>query len=393
MAITYQALRLSHYKITLKAWFKGLDKTLLAYVAVLQFILTAMVTMAVIGLANALSLLAEPHTSLAQRGAVVAAWQLVSFILLRALREATFMPRARSFIDALPVKSAHKLRADLLLSLLSYSFLWLPVIWAALDPLAPPAQQLAPATVLTLAQLVALSLCANLLLLKPARRQAAVALAALVVFVLARDSGAGMAAARFAALAVAMSALWHAYLPRAPRSAAPRARSAMADRLAIGSGLVIPLLSHELRTNLAVRGGVILGVLGACLLIMQLRTGPDVAQASVVVFVAAAAVLSLYTLPVLCRDVLLSKLQFLAGQSAFAQRMRLAAYGIPTLMFGAALLIAWPFDRSGTAATPALIFSLLYALGVAGTRLRIAVTSWFIPLVTMITLIILSAMT
>ena len=170
---TYQALRNSHFRITLKSWFRGLDKAVIAIVVVLQFILTAIVVMVVYGLAQALSMLQAETTGRWDRILVVAAWQGISFILLRALREAALMPRARAFFDALPVPATQKFQADSRLALLGYSFLWLPVGWCLYTASTPG--RVLP----VLAELVTISLCVNLTVLRGATRPATLALAAL----------------------------------------------------------------------------------------------------------------------------------------------------------------------------------------------------------------------
>jgi Family of unknown function (DUF6136) len=385
----YLALRIAHFRITLGSWFRGLDKALIALASALTFLLTAIVTMLIVGLAEGLSLLGDPATPAIGRLAVVLAWQSASFILLRALREAALMPRARGFFDALPVAPAGKLRADVMLAACSYSLLWLPVGWLIFDPLAtshttPP--------VACLLELVVISLCVNIALLRGARWTALFSLAALLAF--AGIAGNGIAAefARLGCAILAAAALWRSYLPRRSRAARRARRSPRWESLALGSGLVIPLLASELRVNLLVRVGVSAATLGACLIVMQLRTN-DASSASVVVFVAAVATLALHSLPALCRNTLLSKLQFLAGQPAFAQRMRLAAYGVPTALFIAILSCAWRFDHSGTAGRDALAFTVLYLFGVIGARLGWRITTWAMPFAVMIALIILSAMT
>ena len=154
----------------------------------------------------------------------------------------------------------------------------------------------------------------------------------------------------------------------------------------------MPLLTHELRANLAVRVGAILATFGACLLVIELRTN-DTSTASVLLFVAAVATLALYSLPALLRRTLLTKLEFLAGQPAFAQRLRLPAYLLPTALFCAALWLGWIFDRSGRTGIDAGVFCALYLAGVVGTRLGLRITSWFIPFAVTIAVIILGAMT
>jgi hypothetical protein len=380
----YQALRTAHFRLTLKAWLKGLDKALLAIVAVLQFILTAIVVMTVYGLAHALTLLYTETADLWDRILVVAAWQCLSLILLRALREAVFMPRARTFFDSLPVGAAQKLRADLTLASLGYSFLWLPVGWCLFSATQANAA-------VSLIELVLLSLCVNLTLLRGATRLASTAVLALALFAVCRGAGPGIEGLRLVAVAVAGAAAWWSYLPGGIPLRHARRRSAWADRVALDSGLVIPLLANELKSNLLVRLGFIAATFAVCLLAMRLRTS-DASTASVVVFVAAIAAIALYSLPALSRRVLLTKLQFLAGNPAFARRMRLAAYAIPAALFAIALSIAALFDRSGTAWRDASIFSALFAAGVAGARLERPEVRWAMPLVCMIALIILSAM-
>ena len=384
MTPNYPALRLAHFRLTLKSWFTGLDKALIALVTVLQFILTAIVAMMVYGLAQALALLVSDTATRVDRILVVATWQALSLILLRALREAVLMPRARAFFDALPVKPVQKLRADLTLACLGYSFLWAPLAWCQVSSTHA-------SSALSLAELVLLSLCVNLAVLRGAVRSAGIALLALGVFALSAGSGTGLEVLRLSATALAGAALWQSYLPDGVPLRPAKPRSALADRVALESGLIVPLLANELRSNLLVRLGSIVAVLAACLLSMRLRTN-DASSASVVVFVAAMAALSLHSLPALSRRVLLTKLQFLAGNPGFARRMRFTAYSIPAGLFAVALSIAAVFDRSGTAWRDAIVFSVLYAAGVAGTRLERPEVRWAMPLACTIALIILSAM-
>jgi hypothetical protein len=380
----YSALRSAHFRLTLKSWFKGLDKALIAIVAVLQFILTAIAAMTVYGLAQALTLLYSGTASLFERLLVVVAWQALSLILLRALREAVLMPRARDFFDALPVTATQKLRTDVTLACLGYSFLWAPIAWNLFSSGNP-------GSTVSLTELVVLSLCVNLTVLRRAVRPACIALLALGIFGVACGTGTGFEVLRALAAALAVIALWRSYMPGGVRLRHAKPRSAIADRMALESGLIIPLLAAELRSNLLVRLGFIGAVLAACLLSMRLRTN-DASSASVVVFVAAVAALALHTLPALSRRVLLTKLHFLAGNPAFARRMRVAAYAIPALLFAMALSIATVFDRSGTAWRDATVFSLLFAAGVAGARLERPEVRWAMPLACTTALIILSAM-
>lgn len=390
MAATYFDLRFSHYRHTLKKTLRGLDKAVLAVFSALTFILTAIVTVLLIGLGQALALLTQDGTDLSARIAVIAAWQAASFILLRSLRDATFMPRARLFFDALPVAPANKLRADLALSLASYSVLWLPVGWLLADPMGQ-VHGARPLLLASLLELAALSLCLNVTLLRSSRAALATALC-LLGYACAAGRGIGPEVARLACTLLAAAAWWRSYLPTRARAATPRRRSAALDRLALQSGLVVPLLLNELRSNLLVRLGFIAATLLGCLTVIHFRTN-DASTASVVVFVAAVAALALYTLPALCRAILFGKLPFLAGQPVFAARMRVWIYAIPVLLFAAAVAVAWQFDHSGRAWLDGGVFAALFAFGIIGARLQWRLTPWAMPFVTMVSLIVLAAMT
>lgn len=395
MAANYLWIRHSHYRITLRGWLKGLDKALIAIASALTFILTAMVAMVIYGMAQALVLLLDPTTGHWHRIEVIAAWQLISFVLVRALREAALMPKPQHFFDSLPIVPLQKLRADVVLTLLTYSFLWLPVAWVIVDPLGARAAPLRD-TVAALAELAVISVGVNLTLLRTRPRHAALCLVALLLFAASHGTAAWLEAMRAGCALLAAAGLWWSYQPGAARASTARRRSGLAHRLAQGialrTGLVLPLLANELRANLMVRMGVILAALAASLLVVELRTN-DTSSASVLLFVAATATLALYSLPALLRRTLLGKLEFLAGQPAFARRMRPFAYVVPTLLFCAALWLGWVFDRSGRAGIDAGIFSALYVLGVVGSRLGLRITAWFIPFAVMIAVIILGAMT
>ena len=386
----YRALRNAHFRLTLKAWFRGLDKALIAAAAALTFMLTAIVTMLVYGLAQALELLADPAVGLLTRVAVVAGWQLVSFVLLRSLREATYMPRARPYFDTLPIPLADRLRADLDVV---DARLFVPLAARCLGHLRSARHRHRPDTdtLAILLELVLMSLCLNITLLR-GRQGASVTAGALAAFALLGGSGLAWDAARFGCALLAGIALWSSYLPRpAPAARRPR-RGAAGEQLALASGLVLPLLGNELKANLSLRVGCVAATLSACLLVMALRTN-DTSNASVLLFVAAAATLALYSLPALSRNTLFTRLEFLAGQPQFARRMRLAVYGIPAALFASALAIASAFDRSARPHVDALIFAVLFILGVIGARLGWHPTSWLMPVLTLITLVILGAMT
>lgn len=214
----------------------------------------------------------------------------------------------------------------------------------------------------------------------------------LLGYACAAGRGIGPEVARLACTGLAAALWWRSYLPARARPVSRPRRSAVMDRLALRSGLVVPLLLNELRSNLLVRLGCVAATLLGCLTVIHFRTN-DTSTASVVVFVAAVAALSLYTLPALCRSILFGRLQFLAGQPAFAARMRVWLYAIPVLLFVAAVAIAWAFDHSGRAWLDAGVFALLFVFGMTGARLQWRITPWAMPFVTLVSLIILAAMT
>jgi hypothetical protein len=388
--MTYFELRRLHFTATLRDALRGLDKTIIGLVAVLQFILTAIVALLLMALAHGFALLADPATGVVDRALVVAAWQASSWMVLRALREAALMPRARGFMDALPIGVSARLWTDIVLAAFAYSFLWAPMLWALFAPAAAPRDTSHDA--LPFAELALLSLCANIAWLRGAARQTLVAFLALGVFAIAPGAGAVPELARLGATVLGATTLWTVYLPGARRAAGPARAGAFADSMSLRSGLVLPLLAHELGANLFVRLGIIAATLAACLAVIRLRTN-DTSSASVVVFVSAMAALALFRLPALIRNTLLSKLHFLRAHPGFPRRMRFAAYAVPTLLFAAAVIAAWPFDRSGTAMRDAVAFSSLYVAGVAATRAAWAPANWLVPVVGAVMLIILSAMT
>ncbi len=79
------------------------------------------------------------------------------------------MPRARrSTSKPFPFALADRLRADLVLSMLGYSFLWLPVAWATFDPLDAGTGPTLATLAIRAAELVLVSLCLNITLLRAA---------------------------------------------------------------------------------------------------------------------------------------------------------------------------------------------------------------------------------
>lgn len=391
MAANYFGIRRSHFRITLQGWFRGLEKALIALAAALTFILTALIAMAVFGMAQALLLLGDPTASQWHRVAIVAAWQGMSFVLLRATREAALMPKARTFFDSLPVPPAQKLHADALLALLTYSFLWLPVAWVLADPLGARATPL-PQTIAQLTELVLTSLALNLTLLRGRVRQAAICGAALVTFAMLPVGAPWLEVARAASALAAGIALWVSYQSDAERAPGKPRHHDLFDRWALATGLVAPLLANELRANLAVRCGAILATLTACIVLIEVRTN-DTSHASVLLFVAAMAALALYSLPALIRRTLLTRLRFLAGQPGFERRMRTMVYLAPSAIFGVALTLGWLFDRADRTVIDAGTFAILYLVGVGGTRLGLRVMPWFMPFAAAMAVIILGAMT
>ncbi len=379
MAPAYHQIRRLHFRITIKAWLRGIDKALLAFAGVLPIGIVAVLVVFVLVQAEALRTLLHAEAPLGQRLAVLAAWQVLTCVLLRALREAVLMPRARAFFSTLPLPPARELHSDLVFALQGYSILWAPIAWVAFT--APTSQAW-----LSLAVLVIASLCANLALLRARPRYSLPPLAASLVLAFPTNAGLLVGAA-----AVAGVALWRSYLPGGIRVAPPSRASGFGHRLAIRSGLALPFLVYELRSNVLIRMGFIAATLAACLLLSSLRA-PGAAGARVLVFVGAVAAVALYPLPALWRSMLLTRLHFLAGQPAFARRMRLSVYGIPVLLFAGALLLAACFDAGESADVTPAIFGALFLVGVIAARRGIEIASWLMPLVSFVAVLILGGM-
>jgi len=383
MPPSYHLLRRLHFRLTLKAWLRGLDKALLAFAGVLPIGFLGVLAVFVLVQANALERLLDAATPLAQRIAIVAGWQAVTFVLLRALREAVLMPRSRAFFAALPVSPGRELRSDLVFAAQGYSIAWAPLAWVTFNAHAGPALQ-------RLASLAAVSLCANLALLRGRTRFALPALAALAV--LALPAGVEIALASAAAVAAAGYSLWRSYLPGgSDTSRARRARTltgGAARKLSLASGLALPFLANELRSNLGVRLGFIAGTFGACLLLATFRA-EDAAGTRILVFVGAVAAVSLYALPALWRTGLLTKLHFVAGQAAFVRRIRTCVYGVPVLLFAVVMALAASLDAGESPRAAALVFGLLFAGGLIAARCQWQVASWLMPLLNFVAVIIL----
>jgi len=376
MSRTYYQLRRLHFRNTIKAWLRGIDKALLAFAGVLPIGILAVLAVFVLVQAEALRTLLRAEAPIEQRLAVIVAWQFVTFVLLRALREAVLMPKARAFFSSLPIRSSFELQSDFTFALQGYSLLWAPLGWVAYTTQTIQAW-------LSLGVLVVASLCANLALLRARPWHSLPALAALLTLALPPRPP-----ILFGAAAVAGLALWRSYLPGSVRAAKPSRAGALAERLSIRSGLALPFLAHDLRSNVLVRLGFIAATLAACLLITTLRTH-DAAGTRSLVFVGAVAAVTLYPLPSLWRSALLTRLHFLAGQADFVRRIRPSVYGIPALLFGGALLVAACFDAGESApATPA-IFGTLFVAGVVAARCGVQMASWLMPLSSFVAVLIL----
>jgi hypothetical protein len=376
MAPTYYQLRRLHFRMTIKAWLRGIDKALLAFAGVLPIGILAVISVFVLVQADALRTLLRAGAPLEQRLAVVAAWQFVTFVLLRALREAVLIPKARAYFSSLPIPSSSELRADFTFAAQGYSILWAPLGWVAFTTQTVHAW-------LSLGTLIVMSLCANLALLRARPWHSLPALVALPA--LAMPVG---PAVLVGSVCVACVALWHSYLPRRVRAAPPPRSRHFGERLSIRSGLALSFLAHDLRSNVLIRIGFIAGTLAACLLMSALRAQGESGTRSLV-FVGAVAAVALYPLPALLRSTLLTRLHFVAGQADFVRRIRLSVYGIPALLFGVALLVAALFDAGESArATPA-IFALLFGGGVVAARCGMQMASWLMPLLGFVAVLIL----
>jgi hypothetical protein len=376
MAPSYYQLRRLHFRTTIKAWLRGIDKALLAFAGVLPIGILAVLAVFVLVQAEALRTLLRAEAPIEQRLAVVVAWQFVTFVLLRALREAVLMPMARAFFSSLPIPSSCELQSDFTFALQGYSLLWAPLGWVAYTSQTFQAW-------LSLGVLVVASLCANLALLRARPWHSLPALAALLTMALPPRP-----LILFGAAAVAGFALWRSYLPGSVRATQPTRVSELAERLSIRSGLALSFFAHDLRSNVLIRTGFIASTLAACLLMTALRAQGAAGTRSLV-FVGAMATVALYPLPVLWRNTLLTRLHFLAGQADFVRRIRPSVYGIPALLFGGALLVATFFDAGESAPATSAIFGALFVAGVVAARCGVQMASWLMPLSSFVAVLIL----
>ena len=376
MSPTYYQLRRLHFRTTIKTWLRGIDKALLAFAGVLPIGILAVLAVFVLVQAEALRTLLRVEAPIEQRLAVIVAWQFVTFVLLRALREAVLMPKARTFFSSLPIRSSSELQSDFTFALQGYSLLWAPLGWVAYTTQTFQAW-------LSLGVLVVASLCANLALLRARPWHSPPALAALLTLALPPRP-----LILFGATAVAGLALWRSYLPGSVRATQPTRASELAERLSIRSGLALPFFAHDLRSNVLIRMGFIASTLAACLLMTALRAQGAAGTRSLV-FVGAMATVALYPLPVLWRNTLLTRLHFLAGQADFVRRIRPSVYGIPALLFGGALLVAACFDAGESAPATSAIFGALFVAGVVAARCGVQMASWLMPLSSFVTVLIL----
>jgi hypothetical protein len=278
MAPTYHQLRRLHFRITIKAWLRGIDKALLAFAGVLPIGILAVLAVFVLVQAEALRTLLRADAPLEQRLAVIVAWQFVTFVLLRALREAVLMPKARAFFSSLPLPRSSELRSDFTFALQGYSILWAPFGWVAFTTQTLEAW-------LSLGVLIVTSLCANLALLRARPWHSLPALVALSTLVLPASP-----VVLLGAVSVAGVALWRSYLPVSVRSTQSSPASDLAERLSIRSGLALSFFAHDLRSNVLIRIGVIAGTLAACLLMAALRAQGAAGTRSLVFVGAVAAV-------------------------------------------------------------------------------------------------------
>ncbi len=400
MALTYYQIRSLHFKGTLATWFKDLNKAIFSVASIVGSELFVIVAFLLMAIAGALSLLGSPTTSSAKRAFIILAWQIGTYIVLRSLREAALMPRARHFFDTLPVSRLDKLRADSWIAIRCYSILWLPVAWVIGSVAYRGVSSERLLSLLSIAELVALSLCVNLLMLRQRRRESGVALLALAVFTVSNFQSVLGTCAQFGALALANASLWKGYEYAQDDADKIRANSAFVERLAIDSGLLISFLSNELRVTFLIRIATVSGSLVACALLLGIRESHGSAIGALV-FVAAVATIALYSLPALCRATVLSKLDFVAGHPTFRRRLSIAAFIIPTLIFVVTLFIAYCLADVFTAPEflfrqhaflPLIFFSGTYLVGVVATRIGIQSATWIIPLASLVAAIVLSGL-
>jgi hypothetical protein len=386
---SYYQIRTLHFTETLAGWARGLDKTAFALLATVGPGLVAILALLLLAIANGLTVLYDASSDVARKSLAVCAWQAVSLSLLWSLREALLMPRASNFFAALPIPIFERLRADLAISALSYSVLWLPVSWALVAGFFDRHAVAAILALLSTSAFVILSLFSNLLLLRGRWQGVALAITVLAIFALTEADSVFGVLYRLAAVGAGAASVWRNYMEQPAAAEKPRVTSLLMERISIRSGLAISFFAHELRTTLLIRVSAVFGLL-AVLAVASTFREPGSAPIGGFVFVVATAAIALHSLPAVCRSTAFAKLLFVAGQKNFTRRLSIVACAIPIVIYICALLgaymltISWsaPAARVGEKTTaPTLFFTLSFLAGMVASIKDAPGVRWLMPVV------------
>lgn len=396
-SVRYHRIRTWHFVETLADWLKGLDKAAVALVAIAGPGLIAVLALLLLAVADGLTSLTRESTSFTSRLLTVCLWQGVTFGVLWSLREAIFMPRATAFFDSLPIRNWEKLRADLNLSAVSYSVLWLPVIWAIGIGFFEPGGSSGLPTLFSILAFVAFSLLANLLLLHRQVQGIPVVLIGLLAFTLPADNVAGLACKAGALV------LCGVYVCRCHRqlrtfAGSPGTANTLMERIALRTGLAPLLFGHELRATLSIRLLAVSALLALNPLLSQFSQTQGLETTGFVMALAIAAI-AFYDLPAMCRSTAFAKLPFIAGQKNFVRRVSIFAHGMPAVLYVCAFLCACfltmlPADSLPRVLerlmAPSVFFTTLFLAGTFAATMGWASVRWLMPVVNVAAAIVMS---
>lgn len=396
-SVRYHRIRTWHFVETLADWLKGLDKAAVALVAIAGPGLIAVLALLLLAVANGLTSLTRASTSFPSRLLNVCLWQGVTFGTLWSLREAIFMPRAAAFFDSLPIRNWEKLRADMNLSAVSYSVLWLPVMWVIGVGFFGRGGSSGLLMLFSISAFVVFSLLANLLLLRRQVRGIPVVLIGLLAFTLPADNVFGLACKAGALV------LCGVYVCRCDRQLkTPAASSGTAitptERIALRTGLAVLLFAHELRATLSIRLLTVSALLALIPLLSQFRQTHGLEITGFVMALAIAAI-AFHDLPAMCRSTAFAKLPFIAGQKNFVRRVSIFAHGIPAVLYVCAFLSACFVTIFASDSlprvlerlmAPSVFFTTSFLAGTLAATMGWASVRWLMPVINVAAAIVMS---
>ncbi|HEX7339015.1 MAG TPA: hypothetical protein VF271_03675 [Rhodanobacteraceae bacterium] len=389
MSLSYARLRQLHFLQGAADRFQGLGRTAITVVAFLGVLGVLAIAGMVVVLANGLMALASAQTAPVERLGVVLGWQLVTLGLLWSLRRLIFMREADSFLSILPIPKRAVWHADVLIALQCYSVLWLPLAWVLcmLWSRQPPMQALVACV--SYLVMIGTGLVLNVLLLRGAYRHAAIMALPLLVLVLIEPQSTSGAVALLG-VTVLTAAMAISMRPRR-LSTGPITghRRAFDERLAIASALVLPVSANVLRDSLVVRGACLFGAWALALMLLAGHApGVDLATALLIGLTAVASAV-LYRLPMMIRDTVLDRLDFLAGHHRFRWRVTALAAGLPAALFVVCLCVSWVIashalpDGTSASVLPSCtlyIYAALFVLGALAASWPHKVMRWLTPI-------------